>query len=203
MWRSLLVVLVAFLSASAAQAEQSPREYTETLLGNFKKLKPEKGSTPAEKAENKKIIDQLDASFDFEGITTKLMAPRVDKFTAAQKAEFRTKFHELVRAGAFVDSGSFFKKAKLEFLPVKASTDGATTVPVHVTVPGEDTDMTVALQWKKDGANLKVVDVLIDGDSLVKDYQNQVARIVDKKGVAGVLQALDERKASADRAKAK
>jgi phospholipid transport system substrate-binding protein len=202
MWRTLSIIAVSLFLSSVARADQSPREYTETLLNNFKKLKPESNLSAADKAENKKIVEELDRSFDFDGITTKLMAPRADKFSAKQKAEFKSKFHELVRAGTFIDSSSFFRKAKLDFLPAK-ETGGVTTVPVHVTVPAEDTDMTVGLQWKKEDGRLKVVDVLIDGDSLVKDYQNQVARLVDKKGVSGVLQAVEERRASAEKAKAK
>jgi ABC-type transporter MlaC component len=66
-------------------------------------------------------------------------------------------------------------------------------------VAADDTDMVVGLQWKKEGGALKVVDVLIDGDSLVKDYQNQVARLVDKKGVPSLLQSLDERRANIDK----
>ena len=37
------------------------------------------------------------------------------------------------------------------------------------------------------------MDVAFEGDSLVKDYQNQIARLVDKRGGAGLLQVLDEK----------
>jgi ABC-type transporter MlaC component len=176
--------LSLLLAAPAWAADQSPRAYTETLLNNFKQIHSEKGLAPAEKAANEKIVNELEHTFNFEEMTTKLMAPRIDKFSAAEKEAFRKKFRELVRAGAFINSGDFFRKAKLQFQPEKTAGD-MTTVPVHVTVAADDTDMVVGL--------------LIDGDSLVKDYQNQVARLVDKKGVPSLLQSLDERRANIDK----
>ena len=38
------------------------------------------------------------------------------------------------------------------------------------------------------------MDVAFDGDSLIKDYQNQFARIIDKEGVAGLMKKMDEKK---------
>ena len=43
--------------------------------------------------------------------------------------------------------------------------------------------------------SLRIVDVSFEGDSLVKDYQNQIARVVDKQGGAGLLKVLDEKHA--------
>jgi ABC-type transporter MlaC component len=41
--------------------------------------------------------------------------------------------------------------------------------------------------------------VAFDGDSLIKDYQNQFARIVDKEGASGLMKKVDEKRAELDK----
>ena len=45
-------------------------------------------------------------------------------------------------------------------------------------------------------AGLKLADLSFDGDSLVRDYQNQFSRIVTKDGAEGLLKKLDQRRAT-------
>ena len=139
---------------------------------------------------------------DFETLTTRPIEPRADKFSPKQKAEFTAKFRELIRGIAYPDSGGFFRDAKMKVgAPVEKG--DATVVPVDANVPKDDLRTKLEFHWaKKDGA-LKIVDVAFDGDSLIKDYQNQFARIIDKEGVAGLLKKVDEKKAELDRGSAK
>ena len=58
-------------------------------------------------------------------------------------------------------------------------------VPIDAHVVKDDLRTKIELYWGKKGGALKLVDVAFDGDSLIKDYQNQFARIVDKEGVSG------------------
>jgi len=68
-------------------------------------------------------------------------------------------------------------------------------VPLNVYLPEEDLETTVEFQFAKSGGVLKIEDVLFEGDSLVKDYQNQISKIVDKDGVPGLFKILDEKHA--------
>lgn len=201
MQRTALIACTALLWSAGAHAQAaSAVDYTKSLIDEFKAVKGTKGLSEAAKKQNEAVIDKLDAAFDFDLITTKLMAPREDKFSADQKELFRKKFHNVIRAGAFVDTGDFFKKAALDFQP-ESTEEGITTVPIHVQVKADDTDMVVGIQWKSEAGKLRVIDVLLDGDSLVKDYQNQVARVVDKKGIAGLFEDLDARERTAKKTK--
>ena len=69
-------------------------------------------------------------------------------------------------------------------------------VPAKVVVASEDLKTDLDFRWRRVGGALKVVDVSFEGDSLLKDYQNQFARIVDKSGPAGLQKAVDERRAA-------
>ena len=199
--RPLLVVL-SLATPGLARAQDPPRERAESLFNAFRELRPVKGLTPAEQKANTRIVESLDAAFDFEGITDAILAPRAEKLTPADRKSFKDKFHDLIRAGTFVDTSAFFKKATLTFKPSVPGPAGA-VVAIHVAVPSEDTELDVGLLWRDQAGTLRVVDVLVDGDSLVKDYQNQVARIVDRDGAAGLFAKLAERRAQIDRAQIK
>jgi ABC-type transporter MlaC component len=199
--RSLLVAL-SLATPGFAAAQDVPRERAEKLLASFRELKPGKGLAPAEQAANTRIVESLDAAFDFEGITASILAPRAEKLTPVERKRFKDEFHGLIRAGTFVDTSAFFKKATLTFKPSAPGAAGA-VVAIHVAVPSDDTELDVGLVWRELAGTHKVVDVLVDGDSLVKDYQNQVARIVDRDGAAGLFAKLAERRAQIDRAQIK
>ena len=52
--------------------------------------------------------------------------------------------------------------------------------------------MSVTFYWRDDGA-WRLVDVAFDGAPLAKDYQNQVGRVIEEKGAAGLLRKLRKR----------
>ena len=148
------------------------------------------------------MFAEIDKFMDFEALTTRPIEPRADKFSAKQKAEFSSKFRDLIRAIAYPDSGSFFRDAKMKF-GAAAEKGEATVVPIDASVPKDDLKTKLEFFWAQKGGALKIADVAFDGDSLIKDYQNQFARIIDKEGVAGLLKKLDEKKAELDRGAAK
>jgi ABC-type transporter MlaC component len=182
----------------AAQAAAPAVDRTAAFIAAFKKVKSSEKPTAAERKANEPAFTQLDQFMDFEALTGKPIEPRASKFTAKQKAEFSTKFRALVRAIAYPNSGQFFRDAKLK-IGDASEKNGLTVVPIDARVPKDDLRTKLELYWsKKDGA-LKLVDVAFDGDSLIQDYQNQFARIIDKDGVAGLIKKLDEKKAELDR----
>lgn len=182
-------VLVLFVPAAAASEPHPAQARSEQLIAAFKKVKP--GGTAAQ---NQAPFSELDALIDFETITTRTLQPRAQKLSPAQRAEFHRKFSELIRLVAYPDSGTFFRKAKLTWKPVK--TDGEQTlVTLDVSVPEDDLETVITLHW---GRAMKIVDVSFDGDSLVRDYQNQIARILDKEGASGLMKRLDHRRAAFD-----
>jgi phospholipid transport system substrate-binding protein len=185
-----LALLVPFAS-QAAGAKDPALTKTEQMIAAFKAVKVGAGE-----AANAKQYKALDGLIDYDTITAKAIEPRAAKFTPAQKAQFQKQFRELIRMQSYPDSGDFFRRAKLTYKPV--TTEGGTSnVPFRAYVAAEDLETNVTLHWGKaaDGS-LKMVDVSFDGDSLVRDYQNQFAKVVDKDGVAGLFKKLDERRAA-------
>jgi phospholipid transport system substrate-binding protein len=198
----LLAPLVAFfgagLVAAPTYAASPAADRTEAFIAAFKKVKSSEKPTAADRKANEQAFAEIDRFMDFEALTEKPIQPRAAKFTAKQKTEFSSKFRDLIRAIAYPDSGRFFRDAKLKVgEPVEK--DGATVVPIDARVPKDDLRTKLELYWAKKDGGLRLVDVAFDGDSLIQDYQNQFARIIDKDGVAGLLKKLDEKKAELDR----
>jgi ABC-type transporter MlaC component len=135
---------------------------------------------------------KLDGFLDLDGMVAAAIAPRKEKLSAAELARFEKRFRELLRMVAYEDSGTFFRRAKLTWATPTVTGDVA-SVPCKVVVAAEDLETELDFRWQRIGGALRIVDVAFEGDSLVKDYQNQIARLVDKRGGAGLLQVLDEK----------
>lgn len=192
---AITFALSAVFPALAIAAPDPAVTRTEQMIAAFKKVKSD-----ASTAANASAFSEIDSLISYETITARALEPRATKFTAAQKADFQKKLQELIGLVAYPESGDFFRRAKLTFKPLK--TEGAEThVPFTAKLPEEDLEVEVTLHWAKqaDGI-LRMVDVSFDGDSLVRDYQNQFSKIIDKDGVKGLFQKLEERRASVDRA---
>jgi ABC-type transporter MlaC component len=199
MRRSLALALAAtlFLPAlawAAAPAAATPgKDRAEAFIATLKKVKKDDGKlTDADKAANAKIFLELDNFLNFDTLTTKPIAPRADKLSAKEMESFKVKFRELIRLIAYPKSGSFFNRATYVYSPEQTKDDLAiASLKIHLA--DEDLDTVLEMHWKKVGGVLKIEDVLFDGDSLVKDYQNQLSKKIDKSGVSGLMQALDEK----------
>ncbi|HEY3452619.1 MAG TPA: ABC transporter substrate-binding protein [Myxococcales bacterium] len=199
MIRTLIAATVAAalaLPCAALAAEKAPgKERAELFIATLMKVKKDEGKlTDAEKAANAKLFLDLDSFLNFENLTAKPIAPRADKLKAEEMTSFKSKFKELIRMIAYPKSGNFFRTAKLEWQPEKVQGE-LILVPLNVKLPEEDLETTVEFQFSKSAGLLKIEDVLFEGDSLVKDYQNQIAKIVDKSGVPGLFKVLDEKQA--------
>ena len=55
---------------------------------------------------------------------------------------------------------------------------------------GEDTDSKVTFHWASAAGTWRLYDVSFDNASLVKDYQNQFGRILEKDKAEGLLKKL-------------
>jgi ABC-type transporter MlaC component len=190
-----ITLLLPGLALAQAQGPAAVKR-TEAFVNALLKVKSDDGTlTKADKDANQKIFTELDGFFDFERLTTEPIKPRADKFSADEKSEFAKKFKEVIRLVAYPDSGAFFRKAKYTLGAPKEEGE-VVIVPIDAKVVKDDLETKVDIHWKKgaDGT-LKIADVGFDGDSLVKDYQNQMVRIIDKEGAKGLIGKVDKRKA--------
>lgn len=181
-------------AASAVADAASVKAATDQLVAAFKRVKDDDGKLSAEdKAQNAKTYAELDELLARDHFTSVAIAPRKDKFSPTELKTFQDQFWDVVQRIAYPGSGEFFREGQVKMAEPREK-DGVWTHDLTAYIPSEDLETVVGLQWKMENGRLRIVDVLFDGDSLVKDYQNQFARIVDKEGAAGLLKKLSEKR---------
>jgi ABC-type transporter MlaC component len=198
-WLTLVTALGSILLAGAAHAE-SPVDRTHKLIETFKTVKapPEGGDgklSPADQAANAKVFTALDGFFDFPTFTVDCLGPAAGKLSAAQAKEAKERLVHILRRRGYSNGGSVFNEGVIQMgKPVDRG--GGTAVPLKVSFPKQDISMDVEFVWNKAG---KIIDLVLDGDSLSKDTRNQIGRIVAKNGAADLLRRLTEKQRDADK----
>jgi ABC-type transporter MlaC component len=189
--------LVAVALPGAARADP-PSERTHKLIETFKSVKapPEGGKLTADdEAANAKTFAALDAFFDFATFGSDCLGPSASKLTPAQAKDFKERLVQILRHRGYRNGGSVFREGVIkEGKP--AERGGAVAVPLKVSFPKQDIAMDVEFVWSKAG---KIVDLILDGDSLSKDTRNQVGRIVAKNGADDLLRRVTEKQKDAEK----
>jgi phospholipid transport system substrate-binding protein len=171
-------VVLCLLSGSGALAKESPEARTQQLIDALQKRH---AHPAAQAAAGPEAADpQLDALFDFERLGTDPIAPHQKSFKPAQLQTFKEVFGALIRSKA-LHSGAALCEGTLSIATPVLSGKKA-RVEVHVVQPEKDVDLRITFVWEDEGSAWRVVDVELDGSSVVKDYQNQFGRILKKDG---------------------
>ena len=193
-----LVVLLPALALAGPLGDEGTKR-TQAFIDDLLAVKSS-DSGPLPKADvdaNLKVFADLDLFFDWDTLMSEPIKPRLDKFSPAELAEFNKKFKEVLRLTAYPDSGAFFRKAKYKLTPPVE--DSAEKVTVGLDAKRGDIETHLDIHFRKIGGVLKLYDVSFDGDSLTKDYQNQMVRIIDKGGVKDLIAKIDKRKADLEK----
>jgi len=189
-----VAVVVSLLAAPSFAADFTKK--TRTIVATMKAVKksPARGKlNKADKAANDRAFATLDSLFDFDGFATDCLGKSAAKLDKRQQARFKEQMKGILRYNGYTRGGDAFRQAKITF--GKARVRGKKTrVPLTLFFAKEDLTMEAAFVW---GASGKVVDLVMDGDSLTSDTRNQVARMLKKKTGAELIKKLDKKLAAA------
>ncbi len=149
------------------------------------------------KAINAKQTDEtayknVDAFINFNILSQDAIKPHRDKFSAQQASTFQTLFTQLIRLIAYPDTGLFFTENKYSYGKA-INKDNLTLIPLNVLITEEDLEMELGLYWHQYQNQWLLTDISIDEDSMVKDYQNQFGRIINKSSVPELLKKLENK----------
>ena len=192
--RFLYLAILLFWSA-AAQAEVTPTARTQALIEAFKtvKIAPEGGHLNAtEVSANQLAFAAIDVFFNFPRLVVDALGPHKKGFSAAQFGRFEKDFRELVRSVSYTRSAALVQKAKLEVAMPQAHA-AQRWVDMHVALAEQDLETHVTFVWECLAKQWQITDVIFDGASFVKDYQNQFGKIIKKEGVDALLTRLRTR----------
>jgi ABC-type transporter MlaC component len=195
--RAVIVVAVARASMPGPVHAESPLDRTHRLIETFKTVRtvPEGGKlTPVDEAANAHAYVALDAFFEFATFGADCLGPSVGKLSAVQAKEFKEHLKQILRKRGYRNGGSVFREGVIKD-GKPSERDGATAVPLEVSFPKQDISMEIEFVWNKAG---KIVDLVLDGDSLSKDTRNQVGRIVAKSGPEDLLKRVAAKQKEAE-----
>lgn len=167
---------------------------TRDLVTAFQRV-PARGTANA--AATDRAFADVDAFLDFDTITQEPIRPHLAKLDAGQRSAYAVKFRDIVRLVAYPDSGEFFRTARITFGEPRAGNGGTWVEMTARLKDGQETR--IGLLWRTVKGVQRLADLTFDGDSLLRDYQNQFGRILDKEGAAGLLRRLDDKRAELGR----
>ena len=139
---------------------------------------------------------EVDPYFAYRELAKDVLAPVRKSLTPRQQSRLMdalsTILAQTARAG-----GSAFCAAAPTLGEARPHLRGL-EVPCTLLEPGQDVPSTFSFVWRRRGRELQVADLLLEGGSLVADYQSQVGRIRQKEGNSGLLRRLEGRAQAAN-----
>lgn len=173
-----MALVLCLTVASVAYGKAAPEARTQQLVAALKARHAQPAAAGG--AEKNPRDAELDNLFDFDRLGADPIAPHRKAFSPAQLKTFTQIFRDLIREKA-LHAGGAFADGQLTIGVAKA-VGQQMQVEVHVVNPDKDVDSRITFLWETTSADWRVVDVALDGSSIVKDYQNQFGRILKKSG---------------------
>lgn len=187
---AVAVLLAAIQAGSGAAAVQAAQERVRSALNAwFKSAGPAraKARERARAAVGELIDFDALAKATLEGKWDKLDPKERARYTAALRGAMEANYLAKMRQGKTSD----VEKVKGEVLGEEKK-DGRTLVHTRVHSGQDNADIDYLME--KGPKGWRAVDVITEGVSLVETYQTQVNKILAKKNLAAVIEALEKKR---------
>lgn len=142
--------------------------------------------TDEQKNENKKTSDEIEKIFNYRALIVGSLIDHWDNMTKEQQNDFYTSFKGVIEVIAYPQGGYFYTNSKNTFKKSIFNGDRAVIASQNYNID-KDIDISISYIFKKNNNNWTLVDVEMNDHSLIDAYRLQINRIVQKKGVAGLL----------------
>jgi phospholipid transport system substrate-binding protein len=190
-WAGLLCGL---LVATAVTAEDGPRVVVDRTTDAVLAVLQNKSLSSADK--RTKIEDIVYTEVDFEVLSRLVLARNWSQLTAAQKDDFMLEFkrHLSVTYGDNVDN---YKNERSEIVGDRQEARGDWTVLTKIIRGGPD-DVVVDYRLRQTNGRWRIIDVIVEGVSLVANFRSQFQEIISNGGIDRLLQLLREKNAKGE-----
>jgi phospholipid transport system substrate-binding protein len=171
---------------SASAAVQASNNRVRAALERYSKA-----TGPAKQKARAEARDAVGALLDFQAIAQATMGRHWAQLTAEQ----RVRYTNALRAAMEANYLSKMKQGNVDISKVRNEILGETKqgdktmVRTRIVTGKDSAEVDYVMERGKKG--WKAVDVITEGVSLVDTYREQVNRLLPKKGVNGVIEALD------------
>lgn len=188
------VLLTLTLAAATPALAQTPSQVVDGLASQvIAVLKNGQLDTQQKRTEVETIVY---AAIDFTTLSKLVLARNWPKFSAEQRTTFEQEFrqHLSMTYGRNVDN---YKNEKVQILGERPESRGDVTVQSKI-VRGGSEDVVVDYRLRQSDGQWKIIDVIVEGVSLVSNFRSQFQDIVANGGPDRLLALLREKNVSGE-----
>ena len=172
------------------KADELIRNTAEVLLEDIRQNKVLYAENPAGLYE--RVREEVMPHFDFPRISGYVLGSVWKQADEQQQASFEQEFSTLMLR-TYGSALLAFQDGRIEFAPIKAAS-GATMVTVKTRIHGKDGSSTpIFYRMGNHTGAWKVLDIRVDGVSLISTYRSEYGSIVKRQGLGQLITALAER----------
>jgi phospholipid transport system substrate-binding protein len=187
----LAVALLPALPARATPSEDAAKALiSETVQQVIAILKREGTTREEDDAEIQRIVY---ARFDFDTITKLVLAKNWKRLSEAQRADFVVEFKRHLTL-SYGNSLHNYKDEKVTVETARTASNGDVTVQTKIR-GASAAPVIVDYRLRKNSENFRVIDVIIEGVSLVSNFKSQTQEILSSSGPDQLIQKLREKNA--------
>jgi len=185
-----LATLAAFALASSAPSP-GPRDVVASTVDEVLAVLKDASLTP--EARKERIVQIAYARFDFPTMSKLVLARYWKRFDAAQRESFQKEFKDFL-AHRYGDRIDRYEQESVEIVGERSSKTGDAIVETRIHRPRAES-VAVDYRLRERGGDWRVIDVKIEGISLVSNYRDQFHEVLSHGGPEKLLAQLRERNA--------
>ena len=185
------VLLVAALAVGAVAAD-GPRDVVRRMADDVIGVLKDKSLSGDPKRH--RIEQIVYAGIDFETLCRLVLARNWARFSADEQARFENEFkeHLSVTYGKSVDS---YKNETLSILSDREEARGDWTVKTRVNRGGGPDDIMVDYRLRQANGEWKIIDVIVEGVSLVSNFRSQFQDLLSSKTPSDLIALIHDKNA--------
>jgi len=188
------LALATAATPARARADDTPVAAVEQITSHVIAILADQGTSVDEKRH--RVQDVVYASLDFETLSKLVLARNWSRFTEVQRAEFMTQFkeHLSMTYGRNVES---YKNEKVTIMGSREEAKGDWTVKTKI-LRGGPGDILVDYRLRQRDGSWRIIDVIIEGVSLVSNFRSQFQDVVASGGPEHLIALLREKNAKGE-----
>ena len=182
-------------AAGGAAAQQTPSQVVDGLANQVIPILQDDSLSSEQKRDR---IEQIAyQAMDFQILSKLVLARNWSKFSPAQQSEFVNQFkrHLSVTYGRNVES---YNNEKVKILGERQAGHGDVVVLTKILRGGHSEDVVVDYRLRQRDGQWKIIDVVVEGVSLVSNFRSQFQDIVANGGPDRLLVLLKQKNASGE-----
>jgi phospholipid transport system substrate-binding protein len=184
----VVALALALLTAPSA-AQSTPSQVIDTLSNQvLAVLRDTSLQTDVRRTKIEEIIYRY---VDFETLSRLVMARNWTRLSDRQKSEFKTEFKKHL-SHTYGDNIDNYRNESVAILAERPEKRGDVTVKSKIIRGGSD-DILVDYRLRKREENWRIIDVVIEGVSLVANFRSQFQEIMTSGGAERLLELLREK----------